>query len=70
MSDAIPDIKKRGRGRPKTGIGPMVGLRLYPALDAALDAWISSQPEPHPSRPHAIRQLLIKALGDDAREPS
>ena len=45
-----------------TGIGKAIGLRLYPALDASLDAWIESQPDPKPSRPEAIRRLLERAL--------
>jgi hypothetical protein len=40
--------------RAKTGIGPNIGLRLYPELEAALDAWIEAQPEPKPSGPDAI----------------
>ena len=68
MSDAIVDINKSRRGRPRTGIGPMVGLRLYPALDAALADWIAAQPDPKPSKPRAIRQLMIQALGDEARK--
>lgn len=47
---------------PKTGIGPNIGLRLYPELDAALDAWIAKQPDPKPSRPEAIRRILREAL--------
>ena len=56
------DEKKRGRGRPETGIGPHIGLRLYPDLDAELERWIAAQPEPKPSKPEAIRQLLRQAL--------
>lgn len=60
---AIADSeKKRGRGRPETGIGPAIGLRLYPELSRDLDRWIAAQPEPKPSRPEAIRLLLRKAL--------
>jgi hypothetical protein len=54
--------RRANRGRPKTGIGPNIGLRLYPELDAALDAWIAKQPEPKPSRPEAIRRILRQAL--------
>jgi hypothetical protein len=39
-----------------------MGLRLYPDLEAALDAWIAKQPEPKPSRPEAIRRILRGAL--------
>ncbi len=62
----IPDIRKRkGPGRPKTGIGPNVGLRLHPALSQHLDSWIAEQPAPKPSRPEAIRILLQKALNEE-----
>jgi hypothetical protein len=61
-SNAIAGTEKRSRGRPKTGIGPNIGLRLYPELDAALDAWIAKQPDPKPSRPEAIRRILRGAL--------
>jgi hypothetical protein len=57
---SISDSKK-SRGRPKTGIGPAIGLRLYPDLEAKLEAWIARQPH-EPSRPEAIRQLLEQAL--------
>jgi hypothetical protein len=53
--------KKRGRGRPKTGIGPHVGLRLYPDLEKQLDEWRAQQDD-KPSRPEAIRRLLTGAL--------
>ena len=62
MSSMGADEKKRGRGRPETGIGPNIGLRLYPDLDAELERWIAAQPEPKPSKPEAIRQLLRQAL--------
>ena len=29
----------------------------------SLDAWIAAQPEPKPSRPEAIRQLMTMSLG-------
>ena len=54
--------ERRGRGRPTTGIGPAVGLRLYPDLEARLDAWIAKQGEPDLGRPEAIRRLLDQAL--------
>jgi hypothetical protein len=62
MSPLIPVTKKRGRGRPKTGIGPHVGLRLYPDLEARLDAWIAKQGESDLGRPEAIRRLLDEVL--------
>ena len=51
----------RSRGRPRTGIGRAIGLRLYPELEQKIDAWIADQAD-HPSRPEAIRRLLAIAL--------
>ncbi len=61
MAKAISVIKK-SRGRPKTGIGPLIGVRLYPDMQEQLDQWIKKQAD-DPSRPEAIRRLLAKALG-------
>ncbi len=33
---------------------------------ARIDAYIAAQPEPQPSRPEAIRRLLVEALGKPA----
>lgn len=40
----------------------MIGVRLQPDQLATLDAWIDAQPEPKPSRPEAIRQLIALNL--------
>jgi hypothetical protein len=56
------DKPKRRPGRPVTGIGPIIALRLYPDMEKALGAWIAQQDD-EPSRPEAIRRLLAKALG-------
>src|SRR5271163_1391750 len=49
----------RPAGRPKTtGLGVPALVRLHPPLLDNLDAWISAQPEPCPSRPEAIRFAL------------
>lgn len=58
---SIADSNKK-RGRPVTGIGKAIGLRLYPDLDAAIDKWIKRHPEPKPSRPEAIRLILSEYL--------
>jgi hypothetical protein len=63
---SIADIKK-SRGRPRTGIGSPVGLRLYPDLEAKLDAWRGQQGD-SPSRPEAIRRLLVQALSGRRRQ--
>lgn len=65
---SIADNRK-SRGRPPTGIGKPVGLRLYPELEAKLDAWIAAQ-DPKPSRPEAIRMLLKGALERGPEAPA
>jgi hypothetical protein len=67
MAKTISDNRKR-RGRPKTGIGKPVGLRLYPDLEAALKRWIKAQPAPRPGMPEAIRRLLEQALTENNGE--
>jgi hypothetical protein len=61
MPSIVDNKKKRGRGRPRTGIGKPVGLRLYPELEQRIDAWASKQPD-SPGRPEAIRRLIELAL--------
>lgn len=51
-------ITKKRKGPAPTGIGTLIGVRLQPDQLAALDRWIGEQPEPKPTRPEAIRQLL------------
>lgn len=57
---SAPDNPKRG-GRPKTGIMPPIGVRLYPEQLSCIDAWIEQQPD-QPTRPEAIRRLVEKGL--------
>lgn len=64
---SIAETPKRGRGRPRTGIGPAISMRLYPELEAALMAWIERQPDPKPSRSEALRRLVEKGLEGDER---
>lgn len=59
---SIAEKPKRPRGRPRTGIGPVLSLRLYPEQEAALNAWIARQPDPKPSRATALRRLVEKGL--------
>jgi len=65
------DITK-SRGRPPTGKGVGVLVRLQPDLLAALDAWVEKYPKPL-SRPAAIRAILAAGLsvmdGDDDWRP-
>lgn len=51
------------RGRPATGQGHVVGVRMQPDLLSQLDAFITTLPEPQPTRPEAIRQIVQTFLG-------
>jgi hypothetical protein len=55
-------VTKKRRGPAPTGKGTQLGLRLQPPTLSQLDAWISAQPEPRPSRPEAVRLLLQRGL--------
>lgn len=55
----LSDTKKIGR--PATGIGKPITVRLSEADLAALDSWIEAQDD-QPSRPEAVRRLLRMAL--------
>lgn len=56
-------IAQKRRGPKPTGKGQLLGVRLQPPMLKKLDAWIDSQSE-DVSRPEAIRQLVMKALGE------
>jgi hypothetical protein len=61
MATSIRGIPKK-RGRPKTtGRGEGVMVRLQAPQMAALDNWIAGQ-ESEPTRPEAIRLLMVRAL--------
>ncbi|RZF65864.1 ribbon-helix-helix protein, CopG family [Sphingomonas populi] len=47
----------KSRGRPATGKGAPITVRLQPDLLATVDAWIAAQPGGL-SRPEAIRQIV------------
>ena len=49
------------RGRPATGRGKTIGVRILPDQLAALDAWIDRQLEPV-TRPEAIRTMVALQL--------
>ena len=60
MSKSINVIKK-SRGRPATGQGTLIGVRLQPSQLRALDAWIKKQDSPV-TRPEAIRAMMETIL--------
>src|SRR5215203_954693 len=49
-------LSQKRRGRPPTGTGELIGVRLQPDQLGALDKWIARHPDPKPSRPEAIRR--------------
>jgi hypothetical protein len=55
-------LARKRRGPSPTGKGFTVGVRLQPDQLAALDAYIARQPEPKPSRPEAIRRVIMGAI--------
>lgn len=59
--DKSINVIKKSRGRPATGQGTLIGVRLLDDPLAKLDAWISKQPEPM-TRPEAIRRLVERGL--------
>ena len=60
MAKSITATKKP-RGRPITGVGTPVQVRLTAEDIEALDAWRRKQDD-IPSRPEAVRRLLAPAL--------
>ena len=58
-----PDTKNLG-GRPATGPGTPLMVRVHDPLLSALDAYVADQGEPVPSRPEAVRRALAEHLRD------
>jgi hypothetical protein len=54
--------KKRGPGRPPTGLRPSIGVRLYQEMEERIDQWIAQRDDPDLGRHEAIRRLLDYAL--------
>ena len=52
---------KKQRGRPRTGVGAPIHVRMKPDQVEAVDAWAAEQPD-NPSRAEAIRRLVEMAL--------
>lgn len=63
MSKRKVITEKKKLGRPAIGKGRLVGVRLRPEDEGALNSWIGAQPEPRPTVPDAIRRLLRERLG-------
>jgi hypothetical protein len=56
-------------GRPATGKGTLVGVRLQPPELARVDEWAAEQ-EDKPSRPEALRRLSNIGLDTEAKKQS
>jgi hypothetical protein len=61
MAKSINDIPKKKRGRPATGKGEGVLVRLRPDQLNALDSWITKQ-DASLTRPEAIRAMMETIL--------
>jgi hypothetical protein len=69
MVESIIDNHKKRRGRPATGITPMVGVRLEPDFRTEIEAWAATQDDT-PVLAEAIRRLIRHALDKPkARKP-
>ena len=56
MAPKLLQPKNRKRGRPPSGLGTPVQVRLKDDQLAAIDAWRRAQPD-LPNRPEALRRL-------------
>jgi hypothetical protein len=63
-------IPKKRRGPVPTGKGQPIVVRTQPDLLSALDRWIARHPEPKPSRPEAVRRVLVEHLTGERLLPS
>jgi hypothetical protein len=61
MAQSIRDNQKKGRGRPATGVTPMIGVRIDPLFRAEIEAWAAKQDD-QPSLAEAIRRLVAQSL--------
>lgn len=59
-------VLAKKRGRPATGRGQTIGVRMLPAELDPLDAYIARQPDQKPSRPDVIRLALREWLARHA----
>lgn len=62
MSEATEKMHPQKRGRPATGKGTPIQVRLQPDLLAWVDAE-RAKVDPVPSRPEFIRQMIERAKG-------
>lgn len=65
MSDQEKSANKKSRGRPATGKGLTVGVRIQPDLLAWIDEKRATS-HPEQTRPELIRRIVEQARKDDA----
>jgi hypothetical protein len=53
--------KKRGRGRPATGVDPILAMRMPPAITKRVEALAKDEPD-KPNRSEMLRRLVEWAL--------
>jgi hypothetical protein len=68
MAKSINDIPKKRRGRPATGRGEGILVRLQPDQLAGIDTWIAKQASPV-TRPEAIRGMIDATLRILSKDP-
>jgi hypothetical protein len=74
MPSSISDNQKKklkpakGRGRPATGVTPMVGIRLEPEFRAEIEAWAVAQGD-DPTFAEAARRLIKLGLQSTGKIP-
>jgi hypothetical protein len=56
MRQSIP-VKRKKRGRPATGVDPLVGVRMPPELRKDVEAWAKHEDD-KPSLSEAIRRMI------------
>jgi hypothetical protein len=70
MGESTLQIPKRRPGRPATGKGQQIIVRMHPPMLAELDAWmLRHNVKNHGgySRPEAVRRLLATILSPSSR---
>ena len=61
MPDATKNDNIKKRGRPATGKGELIGVRLQPDQLAVVDKW--AEDNGGLTRPEAVRRLIIRGAG-------
>jgi Arc/MetJ-type ribon-helix-helix transcriptional regulator len=61
MKRSMSAKQKKERGRPPTGVTPMIGVRLSKSARAEIERWAKAQ-EDRPSLSEAIRRLIDQSL--------